>query len=194
MNTIATPDPHFQLDGWRNELSVRAKNGINFISAATVVWLMITLIWMQDFSSKEKSLYTFYVGGLMLPIAFVLSKVFKTTWSIKHNPLDRLGLWLNIAQLFYFPFLFFFLGSSPDFFVMTYAIITGAHFFPYSWFYRTPWFAVAAGVISFGTFILAVRLPLNQMYLVPAAVAVTLLVLQVPLFVDYRAKMKVFDA
>ena len=85
---------------------------------------------------------TFIVGSLMLPFAFLLSK-FLDTYGC--NPLQPLGLWLNFAQLFYFPFLVFILIKNPTYFVMVYVIITGAHFFPYAWFYNEKAFAIMAG-------------------------------------------------
>lgn len=127
-----------EFDRFRIELSVKAKNGIDFITAAILIWVCISVIWAQDLTSYDKSIYTFIISGVMLPLAFALSKVYKTIWMVTKNPLRPLGLVLNIAQLFYFPFLFFILSKSPDHFVMTYAIITGAHFFPYFWFYKNP--------------------------------------------------------
>jgi len=82
------------------------------------------------FSSYDKSIFTFIIGSLMLPLALLISKFTKAEWSIKDNPLQPLALWLNLSQLFYFPFLVFILLQQPDYFVMTYVIITGAHFFP----------------------------------------------------------------
>ena len=105
-------------DALRNELSIEAKNGIDFITAAAVIWLMISMIWTMEYTAYSKSVLTFIVGGLMLPLAFLLFKVYKTNWKVKDNPLDPLGLWLNFAQLFYFPFLVFVLLNSPEYFLM----------------------------------------------------------------------------
>ena len=54
----------------RLELSVKAKNGIDFISAASVTWLIITFIWSLSIDSYNKSVLTFFAGGVMLPLAF----------------------------------------------------------------------------------------------------------------------------
>ncbi len=88
-------------DKLRLELSIKAKNGLDFILAASVIWLVISFIWTLSYSSYDKSVLTFVIGGLMLPLAILLSKVLKTTWVIQSNPLQPLGLWLNFAQLFY---------------------------------------------------------------------------------------------
>ena len=68
------------------------------------------------------------------------------------------GLWLNFAQLFYFPFLVFILLAYPEYFIMTYAIITGAHFFPYAWYYKSAPYAIMAGIISVGAMVLGLFL------------------------------------
>jgi len=147
----------------------------------------------------NQSVLTFCVGTFMLPLAGLFSKIFKTTaglfskifkttWTLKDNPLNSLGLWLNFAQLFYFPILFFTLFKTPGYFIMMYAIITGAHFFPYSWYYKTRLYALAAGIISIGSFFIGTYLPTNQIYLIPLLLSIFLAMLSVFLFLDFRNK------
>jgi hypothetical protein len=124
----------------------------------------------------------------MLPLAALLSKLFKTSWRVDGNPLEPLGLWLNFAQLFYFPFLFFVLSKMPQYFVMVYAIITGAHFFPYSRYYKTKLYAVSAGVISLGAWLLGTYLPIDQAYWIPLLLSLYLMILAMLLYVDFRQK------
>lgn len=175
-------------DALRMDLSVKSKNGLDFILAATIVWLIIAYVWTLNFSAYNKSVITFIVGGLMMPLALLLSKLVKTSWVNKENPLQPLGLWLNFAQLFYFPFLIFTLVKMPDYFVMVYVIITGAHFFPYSWFYKTSLFALFAGIISMGALLLGLFLPVNEMYFIPLFMSVSLLLLTLILYLDSRKK------
>jgi hypothetical protein len=172
----------------RTELSVKSKNGIDFTLAAGIIWIIISWIWTLNFKSYDKSVFTFIIGALMMPIAYFLSKIFKTTWTNKENPLQPLGLWLNFSQLFYFPFLIFSLIKFPDYFVMVYVIITGAHFFPYAWFYKTNLYAVFAGIISVGAMTLGLILPISEIYLIPVFMSVSLLVLTLLLFFDSKKK------
>lgn len=176
----------------RLELSVKAKNGLDFIAAASLVWAAIALVWAGPGSPAHKGFVTFFVGALTLPLAWGFSKVFRTTWVLPHNPLQPLGLWLNFAQLFYFPFLIFIYGSHPAYFIMTYGIITGAHFFPYAWFYDAPPFAVMAGVISVGCLFVGVRTAATAPYWVPVFLVGALLVLGAWLFRSYRQHQKAF--
>lgn len=175
-------------DKLRLELSVKAKNGLDFTMSASIVWLLIAFIWTLDIKPYDQSVLTFIVGGLVLPLAFLFSKLFKTNWTNKENPLQPLGLWLNFAQLFYFPFLVFTLIKTPEYFVMVYAIITGAHFFPYSWFYKTSLYAIFAGIISICAMMLGIKLTLDKMYLIPAFMSGSLVILTILLHFDSKAK------
>ena len=176
------------LDLLRIDLAKRVKNGLPFILAAILIWLAITYVWTLDQSPSGKSILTFIVGAPMLPLAFALTKLLKADWTIPDNPLQPLGLWLNFAQLFYFPILFFTLSRHPEDFVMVYAIITGAHFFPYGWFYKTNAYPIVAGVVAVGAMFL--RLAPAQAYLIPLFVSVCLMVLAVLLYADYRKKLR----
>ncbi len=178
------------LDKWRMELSVKAKNGIDFIFSAGITWAIISFIWALPYTSYNKSILTFMAGAIMLPMAFVFSKVFRTSWKLKDNPIQPLGLWLNFAQLFYFPFLVFVLIKMPDYFAMTYVIITGAHFFPYAWFYKTPWYAIMAGITSIGALLLGLILPTHFTYAIPMTFSGFLFVLAFVLHLDYRKKLR----
>ncbi len=179
-----------KLDDLRTELSVKSKNGIDFTLAAGIIWLFITFLWTLSFKSYDKSILVFIAGGPLLPIAFLFSKLLKTNWKLKDNPLQPLGLWLNFAQLFYFPFLIFTMIKMPDYFIMVYAIITGGHFFPYSWFYKTNWYAIFGGIIVLGVLLLGLNLPNEKMYLIALYTGISLFILTVFLYFDATKKQK----
>ena len=153
------------------ELSVKAKNGLDFILAASLVWLAIAFVWTLPNTARQNGFITFFVGALLPPLARLFSALLRTMWTVKGNPLQPLGRWLNFAQLFYFQILLFIYSKYPQHFIMTYAIITGAHFFPYTWFYNAKAFAVMAGVISAGSLLLGLRISAQELYLVPAFTA-----------------------
>lgn len=182
------------VDRYKLELSVKAKNGVNFIVAASVVWLLITIVWTLPFTTYDKCVLTFIMGGAMLPLAWVFSKVFKTQWVVKNNPLESLGLWLNFAQLFYFPILIFVLLRSPDDFIFVYVVITGAHFFPYAWYYDTKVYAIMAGVISVGGMFLALYIKdESQLFYIPAFMALSLIVTAVGVYTAYQKSLKLYQ-
>lgn len=178
--------PQQQLDAWRLELAVTAKNGLNFILAASLIWGAIAWLWTLPYPPARLSFFTFFVGPLMLPLAWALSEVLRTTWVLPHNPLHPLGLWLNVAQLLYFPFLIFIYSRQPAYFLMTYGIITGAHFFPYAWFYNTRAYAVMAAVIALGCLAIGVRTAATAPAWVAVFMAGALLALSGWLLLAYR--------
>jgi hypothetical protein len=181
------------LDKLRVSLSVKSKNGIDFTLSAGIIWLLIGWIWSRDFKSYDKSVLTFIIGALMIPLALLLSKLFKTKWTDSENPLQQLGLWINFSQLFYFPFLVFSLIRFPDYFVMVYAIITGAHLFLFAWYYKTNLYAVFAGIISVSAMFLGLMLTSEKMYFIPLLISLSLLMLTLLLFLDSKRKKLTLD-
>jgi|SRR5690606_3189904 len=167
------------LEKLKSEIQAQAKKGVDFIISGGILWLIIFIIWLQDFSSYNKSIFTLIIASLMLPLAFGLSKVLKTNWKIKNNPLQSLGLWLNFAQLIYFPILIFALIKYPDNFIMVYAIITGAHLFPYAWLYDENGYAITAILISVGALIIALVSTLNVIWLIPLFTSMVLFILAI---------------
>jgi hypothetical protein len=173
------------------EIQLKSKNGIDFILAASITWFGIFLIWKFTINTAyEKSVFTFIFGSILLPLAFGLSKVFKTNWKIKDNPLQPLGLWLNFAQLIYFPFLIFTLIKFPDYFIMAYAIITGAHLFPYAWFYDEIGYAIAAILISVGAFIISLSVGPEKIYFIPIFTAAILFLFGIWIYISTRNNNK----
>jgi hypothetical protein len=168
------------------EIQLEAKKGVDFITAASIVWAGFFFIWTLEYSSYSKSVLTFMAGSIMIPLAFGLSKAFKTNWKIKDNPLQPLGIWLNFAQLIYFPFLVFILIKYPDYFIMTYAIITGAHLFPYAWFYDEIGYAVAAILISVGALLISLLTASEMVFMIPIFTAASLALLS--LWISVRNK------
>ena len=180
-----------QLDELRVELSIKSKNGIDFTLAASIIWLVITFIWNLSFKSYDKSVLVFIAGGPMLPLAFLFSKLLKTNWKIKDNALQPLGLWLNIAQLLYFPFLIFIMLRMPDYFVMVFAIITGGQLFPFAWFYKTNLYAMFSAVIVIGALLLGLNLATEKIFYIPAFTSLCLGLLTILLYFDCKKKIAV---
>jgi hypothetical protein len=179
-----------KLDELRNELSIKSKNGIDFTLAASVIWLVIAYIWTLKFKAYDRSIFVFIVGAPLLPMAFFFSKILKTNWKLSNNPLQPLGLWLNFAQLFYFPFLIFTMIKMPEYFIMVYAIITGAHLFPYGWLYKTKWYPIISGIIVLGALLLGLNSAFEKMYDVALFTSASLLILTCCLYFDMIKKRK----
>ncbi len=161
-------------DNLKLELKREAKCGVDFIFTASILWLAITYIWTMNYTAYDTSIFTFVISAFLMPLAFAFSKLFKTNWKVKDNPLQSLGLWLNFAQLIYFPILFFILIKDANYFVLGYAIITGAHLFPYAWLYDEKIYAVIAPLISVASLVLTIIFGIEKIWIIPLFTALTL--------------------
>ncbi len=179
-----------ELNGVRNELSVRGKNGIGFLLSAIVIWSIITIIFLQSIEIYQKNIYMLFSTGLMFPLSVGLSTLIKADWKLKNNPLGHLGLYLNLAQLIYFPILFWGMIKSPNDAILFFAIIIGAHFFPYGWFYNAKAFYVMAPVMSVSMIFLGSYLNGDNLWLIPVSIIIFLFFLIFWLYLDYKRKIK----
>lgn len=123
------------LNETRNELSVAGKNGIGFILSGSVIWIIITIIFSLPMGIYEKNIFMLFATGIMFPLSLLISTIIKADWKFSGNPLASLGIYLNLSQVIYFPILIWAIAKSPENAVMFFAIIVGAHFFPFGWFY-----------------------------------------------------------
>lgn len=174
----------------KDELSIRSKNGLPFLISATIIWTMITIIFIQLFAINEKNIYMLFSTGLMLPLSMMIAKILKADWKSNDNPLGDLGLYLNLAQLMYFPILFWAFVKNPYEMIIFFAVITGAHFFPFGWFYNTKAYYVLAPVISIAVTLIGWTLETASLWIIPLVMVILLLILIVWLYVDYKEKCK----
>ncbi|MFC5627334.1 DUF7010 family protein [Aliibacillus thermotolerans] len=164
------------------------KNGIAFLLSATIVWSVITVIFTLPLSLHTKNIFTLISTGLIFPTAILLSKIIKADWKNDDNPLNILGIHLNIAQLLYFPIIFWAFIQSPADMIIFFAIITGAHFFPYGWFYRAPAYYIMAPFISITMMLVGWTLAPTTLWWVPIVMVISLVILIFWLYGDYKRK------
>lgn len=126
----------------------------------------------------------------MFPLAILIAKVIKAAWNTNDNPLGILGLYLNLTQIMYFPILFWTFSKSPGYMIIFFAVITGAHFFPYGWFYNTKAYMVMAPVISAFITIFGWNIASTSLWKIPLLMIVLLIILSVWIYIDYRQKIK----
>lgn len=169
-------------------LSLNNKNGIAFLLSGIVVWLIITVIFFLPIAVSYQNILLLSATALLFPLSVIFSKLIKADWKNVRNPLGRLGLYLNFAQLMYFPIVFWAFLHSPSVMISFFAIIAGAHFFPYGWLYDAkPYFLFAPGM-SVVIFFLAEMIPVHLLWLIPLTMVILLLLLIVSLVFDYKQK------
>ncbi len=162
---------------------------MGFITSAFIIWSIITIIFLQSTGTYQKNIYMLFSTGLMFPFSVSVSTLIKADWKFENNPLGSLGLYLNIAQLIYFPILFWGIIKSPNDAVMLFAIITGAHLFPFGWLYNSKPYYIMAPVISVTVMFLGLYLNGENLWLIPFSLAILLLILIYLLHLDYKRKI-----
>lgn len=113
------------------------KRGIHFILASVVLWIGISVVRMLDLPILMQNMLTFCMSTPLMPLAYLFSKILKIQFNDKENPLNILGILLAVAQMPYLLIVMWAYQAAPEHMVMLYAMITGAHFFPYGWLYKS---------------------------------------------------------
>ena len=175
----------------KNELSVKSKNGTSFLLSGVIIWGIITILFLQSFEINTKIIFTLYSTGLMFPLAVIISKIMKVDWKAKTNPLGNLGLILNLAQLVYFPLIFWAFISNPNEALIFFAIITSAHFFPYGWLYNTKVFYILSPIMVLLVFFIGLILNGKYLWVIPLTMLISLVFLNIFLFIDYKKKVSI---
>lgn len=137
---------------------------------------------------KYQECICFFSTGLMFPLAVLMSKIIKADFKTDDNPIGMLGLHLNFAQLMYFPLIFWAFSKSPEQMILFFAVITGAHLFPYGWFYKSMAYMVMAPVMSLVLIFIGWNINIDNLWHIPLTMIVFTLILNVWLYVEYRIK------
>lgn len=177
----------------KNELSVKSKNGTSFLLSGVIIWGIITILFLQSFEINMKNIFALYSTGLMFPLAVVISTVMKVDWKAKRNPLGNLGLVLNLAQLIYFPLIFWAFISHPHEAIVFFAIITSAHFFPYGWLYHTKVYYILSPIMVLLIFTIGLIIPTDSLWVIPLTMLILLLFLTLFLYIDYKKKVSIIS-
>lgn len=72
--------------------------------------------------------------------------------------------------------------------IIFFAVITGAHFFPYGWFYQALGYYVMAPVISLSMMVMGWAVSPLQLWIIPMLMPLFLVILIFWLWIDYKKK------
>ena len=139
------------------DISKRGKKGIHFIIASVIIWCAVLFVWLLPIEDiLTKNLLTFCFTAPLLPLAYLVSKIIKSEFSIKNNPLNKLGLVFTLNQFLYILIAMWVYPTVADKMVMVLAIIFGAHLLPFGWLYNSKAYSTMSIVISLTVFIIGI--------------------------------------
>lgn len=134
-----------------NDIVIKQKKGLPFISASVVIWLLILIVVMIDLPQDKENLFVFCCSCPLLPISWMIGKALKVDVFDKSNPLGKVGFLFTCNQFLYLLIVMWVFHAVPDKMVMVYAMVFGAHLLPYSWLYKSlsyRIFSIAIPIVS----------------------------------------------
>ena len=135
----------------------KQQKGLHFIMTSVLIWMAIFIIQMTNLPILTKNMYTMFCSAPLFPVAYLLSRMIKVDFQNKENPLTKLGMILALNQMIYMLIAMWIFYMMPEYLVMVYAIIVGAHFLPYSWLYRSKVYIFFSIVMPVVCFLLGMR-------------------------------------
>jgi len=138
----------------RRETQKIQKNGAPFMLASVILWTLIAVVRILPITLYAQNLLTFCCSMLLIPFAFIFSKIigadiFKKT----ENPINKLGFLCTMNQMLYLLIVMWAFSQNPEVMVMLFAMVFGGHLLPYSWVYSSKTYLVMSIVLTLGSLI-----------------------------------------
>lgn len=131
------------------------KKGLPFVLASVVIWGLILVVQSLDLDLSVKNMCTFVCCVLLMPLAILFSNavgadIFRKT----PNPVNKLALLNTLNQFLYILIVMWAFSRAPEYMVMVYAMVFGAHLLPFSWAYDSKAYLVISIVETVGALVL----------------------------------------
>ncbi|BCN32973.1 DUF7010 family protein [Anaeromicropila herbilytica] len=136
------------LDELRLDCAIKQKKGLHFILASVVLWSAVFGVHVSNLDALTKNFYTFCITAILVPIAFLISKIIKVDFQNKENPLTNLGILFSVNQFLYLIIAMWVYQAVPDKMLMVIAMIFGAHLMPFGWLYQSKSYMVLSGIVT----------------------------------------------
>lgn len=157
----------------RDEVSVRSRGGFPFLLAFGSTWLVSASLALV-LPVEEAALVFLFQGGVGVPLAFALEKVFGTGVP-RDNPLTPLLVQVAMSQVPASLAAALIYLADPFYVPAGLAAIVGGHFLPYAWVHASKLYLLMGVCVAVVPFALVLALGENSFYLVGFAVGLALL-------------------
>lgn len=184
MNTFNLKESMEHLNKLKEENATSQKKGLPFMMASVLIWTIILIIRLLDMKTGAMNLATFCCSVLLLPLAFVFSKVLKADIFKKmENPIAKLGFLATMNQMLYIVIVMWAYSDCPQAMLMIYAMVFGAHLLPFGWLYDTKSYTVVSIVETIAAMVINLVFGAVAM---AAFMIVMQIILSIVLFTDVR--------
>ena len=125
-----------ELNVLKQEAQKLQGKGLPYMMASVVIWSLICLLNCMNLSVIWVNQFTFMTTCLLLPLAWIFSKligadIFRKT----SNPISKLAFLCTMNQNLYLLIVMWACSKAPEAMIMLFAIVFGAHLLPFSWAY-----------------------------------------------------------
>jgi len=148
-----------------HDIALKQKKGLPFIMASIFIWGVITTITLLPLDVMIKNIGILSCGALLFPVSIVCAKILKVDLFYKENPLINGLLIATNNQILYLIICILLLIKAPMWVLPAYAIIYGAHFLPYSFFYQSKNYQYSSIFICLAIFISLLFLHVNIVFI-----------------------------
>jgi hypothetical protein len=175
----------------RNDLAKKSKRGISFILASIIIWCAISIVWLLPIQNVlARNFLTFCCAAPLLPLSFLISKVIKSEFSAKDNPLNGLGILFSVNQVIYLVIAIWAYTAAPYNMVMIMAIIFGAHLLPFSWLYKSKAYLLMSIIIPISVIFLGWKGSMSEVVRIPIFMVFTEIVFSGLLYWEIKSTLK----
>ncbi len=192
MNTFNLKESMEHLNKLKEENATTQKKGLPFMMASVLIWTIILIIRLLDMKTGAMNLATFCCSVLLLPLAFVFSKVLKADIFKKmENPIAKLGFLATLNQMLYIVIVMWAYSDCPQAMLMIYAMVFGAHLLPFGWLYDTKSYTVVSIVETIAAMVINLVFGAVAM---AAFMIVMQIILSIVLYTDVRKVNEVSES
>ncbi len=131
----------------KSDCRIKQKRGLAFILASIPVWMAILSIQLSALPVLGKNFWTFCCSVPLIVLAFLISGLIGADFQNRDNPLSKLGLIMTFSQMPYLLIVMWVYSAVPDKMLMVYAMVFGAHLFPFGWLYDSKAYYIFSAVI-----------------------------------------------
>lgn len=172
------------LNNLKKDVQLKQKKGLPFIMSSVILWGLIAVIQLMDLDIMTRNMYTFMCSCLLMPLATMFAKIVKAKlYERSRNPISKLGFLCTMNQILYLSIVMWAYSQKPESMMMLYAIIFGAHLFPFGWVYDSKAYLGAALLNTAGVIVIGSTFGSAA---AAAFVAVVELILTICLFIELR--------
>lgn len=124
----------------QNDLMQRTKKGVTMFYVGSLYWFLMGILGLFDMHINLLGLIYLIGIGTLFPLGILVSNLLKIDFIAKGNELSNFAGVIGGMQLFFAPILIIIYMEKIEWLPFFIAVLTGAHFLPFSVLYKSKGF------------------------------------------------------